>query len=80
MYKSLVFGDEFLAQGLHLKSHQKCSAGIKFFHTDWIIIYLWSLSYTQRHCHVRIEKTPVQTVAIKLEAHNSLKYNYMLKH
>ncbi len=23
MYKSLVFGDEFLAQGLHLKSHQK---------------------------------------------------------
>ncbi len=22
MYKSLVFGDEFLAQGLHLKSHQ----------------------------------------------------------
>ncbi len=27
MYKSLVFGDEFLAQGLHLKSHQKCSAG-----------------------------------------------------
>ncbi len=28
MYKSLVFGDAFLAQGLHLKSHQKCSAGI----------------------------------------------------
>ncbi len=28
MYKSLVFGDEFLAQGLHLKSHQRCSAGI----------------------------------------------------
>ncbi len=26
--KSLVFGDEFLAQGLHLKSHQRCSAGI----------------------------------------------------
>ncbi len=25
----LVFGDEFLAQGLHLKSHQKCSAGIR---------------------------------------------------
>ncbi len=24
MYKSLVFGDEFLAQGLHLKSHQRC--------------------------------------------------------
>ncbi len=27
MYKSLVFGDEFMA--LHLKSHQRCSAGIK---------------------------------------------------
>ncbi len=24
----LVFGDEFLAQGLHLKSHTRCSAGI----------------------------------------------------
>ncbi len=22
MYKKLVFGDEFLVQGLHLKSHQ----------------------------------------------------------
>ncbi len=29
MYKSLVFGDEFLAQGLHIKSHQRCSAGIR---------------------------------------------------
>ncbi len=29
MYKSLVFGDEFLAQGLYLKSHQRCSAGIR---------------------------------------------------
>ncbi len=29
----------------------------KFFHTDWIIISLWFLSYTQRHCHVRIEKS-----------------------
>ncbi len=27
MYKSLVFGNEFLAQGQHLKSHQRCSAG-----------------------------------------------------
>ncbi len=26
---SLVFGDEFLAQGLHLTSHQRCSAGIR---------------------------------------------------
>ncbi len=52
----------------------------KFFHTDWIIIYLWSLSYTQRHCHVRIEKGLVQTVAIKLEAHNSLEYHYIIKY
>ncbi len=79
----LVFGGEFLSQGLYLKSHQRCSAGIrpvKFFHTDWIIISLWFLSYTQRHCHDRIEKVSVQTVAIKLEAHNSLQYHYMLKH
>ncbi len=53
---------------------------VKFFHTDWIIIYLWSLSYTQRHCHVRIEKGSVQTVDIQLEAHDSLEYHYMLKH
>ncbi len=45
-----------------------------------IIISLWSLPYTQRHCHVRIEKCSVQTVAIKLEAHNSLEYHYMLKY
>ncbi len=35
MYKSLVFGDEFLAHGLHLKSHERCSAGIRtwlYFH------------------------------------------------
>jgi len=76
MYKSLVFGDEFVA---HLKSHQRCSAAfcrpVKFFHTDWIIISLWFLSYTQRHSHVRIEKGPVQTIAMKLEAHNSLEYH-----
>ncbi len=29
MYKSLVFGDEFLAQDLYLKSLQRCSAGIR---------------------------------------------------
>ncbi len=77
---SLVFCDELLAQGLHLKSHQRCSAAfcrpVKFFHTDWIIISLWFLSYTQRHCHVRIEKGPVQTVDIKLEVHNSLEYHF----
>ncbi len=42
--------------------------------------FLFDLSYTQRHCHVRIEKGSVQIVAIKLEAHNSLEYHYMLKH
>ncbi len=48
--------------------------------TAIIILYtpLFHLPYTQRH--VRIEKGPVQTVAIKLEAHNSLEYHYMLKH
>ncbi len=35
MYKSLVFGDEFLAQGLHLQSHQRCSTGIRtWFYAD----------------------------------------------
>ncbi len=67
MYASLVFGDEFLA---HLKSHQRCSAAfcrpVKFFHTDWIIISLWFLSYTQRHCHVRIEKSPNCCYRIRL--------------
>ncbi len=89
MYKSLVFGDEFLAQGLHLKSHQKCSAGIR----TWLsadqsssstvtqsIISYRSLPNTLIHCQARIEKGSVQTVAIKLEAHNSLEYHYMLKH
>ncbi len=89
MYKSLVFGDEFLAQGLHFKSHQKCSAGIRTCLsadqsssstlTQSVFSFL-TLPYTQIHCHVRIEKSPVQTVAIKLEAHNSLEYHYMLKH
>ncbi len=29
MYKSFMFGDAFLAEDLHLKSHQRCSAGIR---------------------------------------------------
>ncbi len=29
MNKSLVSGDAFLAQGLHVKSQQRCSAGIR---------------------------------------------------
>ncbi len=79
----LIFGDEFLAQGLHLKSHQRCSAAfcrpVKFFHTDWIIISLWFLSYAQRHCCVRIEKGSVQTVAIKLEAWKLMEMTKVVK-
>ncbi len=58
MYKSLVFGDEFVS---HLKSHQRCSAGIrpvKFFHTDWIIISLWFLSYLSVITFSKIKPKP----------------------
>ncbi len=83
-----MFCDEFLAQGLHLKSHHRCSAGIR----TWLSAdqsssstltqssFLFDPCLIQRHCHVRIEKATVQTFAIKLEAHNSLEYHYMLKH
>ncbi len=84
-----MFGDEFLAQGLHLKSQQMSSAGIRTWlsadqssystPTQSITSFL-TLPYTQMHCQVRIEKGPVQTVAIKLEARNFLEYHYMLKH
>ncbi len=87
MYKSLVFGDEFLAQGL-IYSHTrgvKLGLGLGFMQTSQVLPHwlnqsfsFWTLSYTQRHCHVRIEKGPVQTVAIILEAHNFLEYHYML--
>ncbi len=45
MYK-LVFGDEFLAQGLHLKSHQKCSAGLGlgFLQTSQVLNHNFSLT------------------------------------
>ncbi len=84
--KSLVFNDEFLARGLHLKSHQRCSAGIR---TCLSADQSSSSTLTESsflidpcliHCHVRIEKGPVQTVAIKLKAHNCLEYHYILKH
>ncbi len=87
MFKDPFLFYEFLAQGLHLKSHKRCSAGIRTcLSADQSssstltesIIYFLTLSYTHRHCHVRIEKGPVQTVAIKLEAHNSLEYHCML--
>ncbi len=64
----------------------KLGLGLGFMQTSQVLPHwlnqsfsFWTLSYTQRHCHVRIEKGPVQTV-IKLEAHNFLEYHNMLKH
>ncbi len=65
----------------------KLGLGLGFMQTSQVLPH-WlnqsfsfrTLSYTQRHCHVRIEKDPVQTVAIILEAHNFLEYHYMLYH
>ncbi len=83
----IVFGEYFLAQGLHLKSHQRCSAGIRtcLSADQSSSSTLTQPSFLFDYClihrsHVRIEKGPVQAVAIKLEAHNSLEYHYMLKH
>ncbi len=80
-----MFGDEFLAQGLHFTvTPEVVKLGTRtWFNEDQSssptltesIIYFLTLPYTQRHCHVRIEKGPVQTVAIILEAHNFLEYH-----
>ncbi len=44
-----VFGDEFLAQVLHLKSHQRCSAGIR----TCILVYTLSESlFLFDHCFI----------------------------
>ncbi len=63
----------------------KLGLGLGFLQTSQVLPHwlnqsfsFWTLSYTQRHCHIRIEKAPVQTVAIILEAHNFLEYHYML--
>ncbi len=62
----------------------KLGLGLGFMQTSQVLphwlnqSFLLILSYTQRHCHIRIEKGPVQTVAIILEAHNFLEYHYML--
>ncbi len=62
----------------------KLGLGLGFMQTSQVLphwlnqFYFWTLLYTQRHCHVRIEKGPVQTVAIILKAHNFLEYHYML--
>ncbi len=79
--------DEFLVHGLHLNSHQRCSAGIKTClsadqsssSTLTESSFLFDPSLIHRGT-VMLEKGPVQTVAIKLEAHNSLEYHYMPKH
>ncbi len=54
----------------------KLGLGLGFMQTSQVLPHwlnqsfsFWTLPYTQRHCHVRIEKGPVQTVAIILEAH-----------
>ncbi len=64
MHKSLVFGVEFLAQGLHLKSHQMCSDGIR----TWLSAdqsssstltessFLFDSCLIHRDIHVRIER------------------------
>ncbi len=61
----------------------KLGLGLGFMQTSQVLPHwlkksfsFWTLPYTQRHCHVRIEKGPVQTVAIILEAHNFLEYHY----
>ncbi len=82
-----MFGDEFLAQGLHLKSHQKCSAGIRTClsadqsssSTLTESSFLFDPCLIHRDT-VMLEYKRVQTDAIKLETHNSLEYHYMLKH
>ncbi len=63
----------------------KLGLGLGFMQTSQVLPHwlnqsfsFWTLPYTQRHCHVRIEKSPVQTVTIILEAHNFLEYHYML--
>ncbi len=52
--KSLVFGDEFWAQGLHLKSHQRCSAGIRtWFYVDQVLPHWLNQSFLLEPCLIR---------------------------
>ncbi len=43
------------------------------------LLLFFFLQCTQRNCHVRIEKGPVQTVAIILEALNFLEYIVLME-
>ncbi len=67
MYMSLVFGDEILAQGLHLKSHQRSSARIRKINCleKWIDLYFKSC--------VCVYRTPEQcpsVVSLLSESYN----------
>ncbi len=66
MYKSLVFGEELSADQSSSSTLTESS-----FLSDPCLIHRDT---------VVLEKGPVQTVAIQLEAHDSLEYHYMLKH
>ncbi len=66
MYKSLVFGEE-------LSADQSSSSTL----TESSFLFDPCLIHRDT---VVLEKGPVQTVAIQLEAHDSLEYHYMLKH
>ncbi len=87
MYKSLVFGDVFLAQGLYLKSHQRCSAGIR----TWLSAdqssssTLTESSFPFDPCLIHRDTVMLslllyKLLLYKLDAYNSLEYDYMLKH
>ncbi len=56
MNKSLVIGDEFLALKVtaEVSADQSSSSTL----TQSIIFFLNLVLYTERHCHVRIEKSP----------------------
>ncbi len=60
----------FFAHGLHLKSHQRCSAGIRIClpadrsSSSTLTESSFLFDPCLIHSHVRIEKGPVQTVAI----------------
>ncbi len=80
-FGSAFFSSKEVGVPVHTRGVQ-LGSGLGFLQTSQVLPHWLNhhSSYTQRHCHVRIEKGSVQTVAIKLEAHNSREYHYMLKH
>ncbi len=75
---SISVGDEFVSFKVTPEVFSCFLQTVKFFHTDWIIISLWFLSYTQRHCHVRIEKSP-NCWDIQLDSHRISLYALNIK-